>query len=138
MSDATGLKGWDSLTPLALSEQPSLKALHQPNPPPVACPCPHASSSLSPDLAVPADKYDKKSNWWMHCLTGNYANHWYKYTIGEVQGLQKDLQQQIIASQKVAEGKVIKMIKAAAHAAQVSCCVLFVLSVGVRLDGSTD
>ena len=26
------------------------------------------------------DKVDQRSNWWIHCITGNYLSRWYTYT----------------------------------------------------------
>jgi hypothetical protein len=50
--------------------------------------------TLSPSLPLFAntDKFDKESNWWVHCMTGNYLSRWYKYTIGDIMAFQKQIE----------------------------------------------
>jgi len=48
-------------------------------------------------------KLDHKSNWWIHCLTGNYLSRWYRHTIGDVVAFQKKLEAMMIARQQEAE-----------------------------------
>lgn len=55
-------------------------------------------------------KFEKESNWWIHCLTGNYLSRWYKYTIGEVQRFQKKVEAMLLASTAEAEAAVLKKL----------------------------
>ena len=44
-------------------------------------------------------KLDKQSNWWAHCITGNYISRWYSYAIKDVKALQ--LKQEVDIKQKM-------------------------------------
>ena len=48
---------------------------------PVYASAPVAPSSLNRGTQY---KLDKQSNWWIHCLLGNYVSRWYVHTIDDV------------------------------------------------------
>jgi len=46
---------------------------------------------------------DKESNWWVHCVTSNYASRWYRYTIVDIMAFQKLLESELFTKSRVAE-----------------------------------
>ena len=75
----------------ALSPTPPFTATHCRNPPPhllLHHIPPHINSTFVPIYASAAYtppsmnvgtqyKFEKKSNWWIHCMTSNYLSRWY-------------------------------------------------------------
>lgn len=54
-------------------------------------------------LSCFTDKFESRSNWWIHSITGNYLSRWYQHTIGDVQAFQKELETKMFAAQKQME-----------------------------------
>lgn len=52
---------------------------------------------------------DKASNWWIHCLTGNYLSRFYKYTIGDVISFQTEIESFLSTSQSDAEKEALSL-----------------------------
>lgn len=57
------------------------------------------------------DKLDKQSNWWIHCLTGNYLSRWYYHTISDVKTFQKAQEQQIFDAIKDVELQALSLMQ---------------------------
>jgi len=55
-------------------------------------------------------KLDKESNYWIHCLTGNYLSRWYIHTIGSVQLFQRQQEAFVFARQAEAEAVAVKLL----------------------------
>ena len=58
------------------------------------------------------DKFDKSSNWWIHCLTGNYLSRWYRFTIGDVKAFQVEQETKIFEQQKAIEAAALEIYHA--------------------------
>jgi len=55
-------------------------------------------------------KLHKDSNYWVHSVVGNYLSRWYKYTIGDVRSLQRNIETEIFAQQSVVEEKALRIL----------------------------
>lgn len=76
----------------------------------------YASADKTPSVLNTGTQYklDKKSNWWIHCLTGNYLSRWYKYTIKDVKKFQQELEAILFSSQVEMEREAIVIATVAA------------------------
>ena len=62
-------------------------------------------------------KLDKKSNFWIHSLTGNYLSRWYVHTIAEVQAFQRRQEAFVFAKQAEAEHLAMQLLSHSRSAA---------------------
>lgn len=74
---------------------------------PVYASAPSAPSSLNTGTPY---KLDKDSNWWIHCLTGNYLSRWYAYTIGDVREFQVLQQATLLAAKQSSELRAVRVL----------------------------
>eukprot|EP01038_Epipyxis_sp_PR26KG_P009867 gene9867-13274_t len=72
----------------------------------------YASSTKTPSSLNTGTQYklDKQSNWWIHCLTGNYLSRWYKYSIVDIVAFQKKIEASVFAEQTQIESTAASMI----------------------------
>jgi len=69
----------------------------------------NAATSPSSLKAGTQYKLDKASNWWIHCLTGNYLSRWYVHTIDEVKSFQRQIESEIAVSMKLMEAEALSI-----------------------------
>eukprot|EP00602_Paraphysomonas_sp_CaronLab_P001527 CAMPEP_0185030236 /NCGR_PEP_ID=MMETSP1103-20130426/17058_1 /TAXON_ID=36769 /ORGANISM="Paraphysomonas bandaiensis, Strain Caron Lab Isolate" /LENGTH=696 /DNA_ID=CAMNT_0027565273 /DNA_START=81 /DNA_END=2171 /DNA_ORIENTATION=- len=74
---------------------------------PVYASAPTAPSSLT---NTTQHKLDRSKNYWAHCVVGNYLSRWYKWTIGDVQSFQKQMEEKIFSAQSKIEASAVKAI----------------------------
>lgn len=55
-------------------------------------------------------KFDERSNWWIHCLTGNYLSRWYSFTIVDVKAFQQAQEEEIFSSQTALEESLLELL----------------------------
>jgi hypothetical protein len=65
------------------------------------------SICLTFSLCFFIDSLDKDANYWIHSATSNYLSKWYKFTIDDVNALQKKLIDEVFVKQIVAENKAV-------------------------------
>lgn len=58
-------------------------------------------------------KFDKHSNWWIHCLVGNYAGKFYKYTIEDIVTLQQKLEITLLTQTQELESRIVSLLHSA-------------------------
>lgn len=71
----------------------------------------YAAAATTPSSLNTGTQYklDKESNWWIHCLTGNYLSRWYIHTIGEVRAFQRRQEAFLFSKQADAEAIALKL-----------------------------
>jgi hypothetical protein len=74
----------------------------------------YASASATPSSLNTGTQYklDKSSNYWIHCLTGNYLSRWYIHTIEEVKAFQRRQEAFVFAKQADAEALAVRLLAA--------------------------
>jgi hypothetical protein len=72
----------------------------------------YASAEKTPSSLNAGTQYqlDKTSNWWIHCLTSNYASRWYRYTIVDISAFQKKIEASIFKKQKKIEAQALQFL----------------------------
>lgn len=72
----------------------------------------YASADKTPSSLNVGTQYkmEKQSNWWIHCLTGNYLSRWYRFTIGDVRAFQTKLETRLTASSAATESRAVHII----------------------------
>lgn len=70
------------------------------------------ASAATPSSLNTGTQYrlDKSSNYWIHCLTGNYLSRWYAHTIGEVQAFQRRQEAFVFAAQAQSEQLAARLL----------------------------
>lgn len=63
-------------------------------------------------IAIFLDKLEKKSNWWIHCLTSNYLSKWYRYTIQDINLFQSKIEEDLLESSHQAEQNAVNALQA--------------------------
>lgn len=63
----------------------------------------YASLHAPPSLGGTRDKFDRRSNWWIHCLVSNYLSRWYRYSAKDVAALQQDIETRVFLRLQAAE-----------------------------------
>lgn len=56
-------------------------------------------------------RLNKLSNWWIHCLTGNYLSRWYRFSIVDVKQFQRVQENKIFNSLNVLENQILSLNK---------------------------
>ncbi len=65
---------------------------------------------LATSNACSSDRFDERSAFWVHSVTGNYLSRWYKHTIGEVVALQSSLETAMFAQQATVEAEALRLL----------------------------